>query len=82
MKSFVETYLNPDSINNAVWVGIIGFGFVFCPPARAQERSFYRNKTINLSVGAPPGGSLDLHARLLSRYLGRYIPGNPAIVLS
>jgi tripartite-type tricarboxylate transporter receptor subunit TctC len=42
---------------------------------------FYRGRTINLIVGYGPGGGYDLCARLLARYLGRYIPGHPAVVV-
>ena len=42
---------------------------------------FYRGKTIRIVVGFAPGGGYDLHSRLLSRHLGKYIPGNPTIVI-
>ena len=41
---------------------------------------FYRGKTITLAIGYSVGGGYDLYGRLLARYLGRYIPGQPAIV--
>jgi len=40
---------------------------------------FYRDQEINFIVGAGPGGSHDIYARLLARHLGRFIPGNPRI---
>ena len=42
---------------------------------------FYRGKQVKLIVGYGPGGGYDVYARLLARHLGRYIPGNPAIVV-
>jgi tripartite-type tricarboxylate transporter receptor subunit TctC len=42
---------------------------------------FYRGRTVNLIVGYGPGGGYDLCARLVARYLGRYIPGRPAVVV-
>src|SRR5689334_22971698 len=53
------------------------FGVAF--PAVAQD--FYRGKTINLIVGNAAGGGYDLYARLLARYMGRYIPGEPSFVV-
>ena len=53
------------------------FGIAF--PATAQD--FYRGKTINLIVGNAAGGGYDLYARLLARYMGRYIPGEPSFVV-
>ncbi|HEY7297753.1 MAG TPA: tripartite tricarboxylate transporter substrate-binding protein [Xanthobacteraceae bacterium] len=41
---------------------------------------FYRGKTITLLIGYTSGGGYDLYARVLSRHMGRHIPGNPAIV--
>jgi tripartite-type tricarboxylate transporter receptor subunit TctC len=49
--------------------------------AQAAERPFYAGKTLNLIVGEPPGGGSDAYARLLSRHLGRHIPGAPAIIV-
>jgi tripartite-type tricarboxylate transporter receptor subunit TctC len=48
-------------------------------PAGAQD--FYRGKTINLIVGNAAGGGYDIYARLLTRYMGRYIPGEPNFVV-
>ena len=42
---------------------------------------FYRGKTINFIVGFGPGGGYDLYPRVMSRHLGRHIPGNPAVVV-
>ena len=47
----------------------------------AEQRPFYAGKTITIFSGEPPGGSNDTYARLLARYLPRYIPGAPAIVV-
>lgn len=47
-------------------------------PAVAQ---FYAGKRINLIVGYGPGGGYDLAARLVARHIGRFIPGEPTIVV-
>jgi tripartite-type tricarboxylate transporter receptor subunit TctC len=41
---------------------------------------FYRGKTITILIGVGAGGEYDLQARLVGKYLGRYIPGNPTVV--
>jgi tripartite-type tricarboxylate transporter receptor subunit TctC len=41
---------------------------------------FYRGKTISMIIATAPGGDYDLRARLVSRHMGRHIPGNPNIV--
>lgn len=48
-------------------------------PASVAE--FYRGKTISIVVGSDTGGGYDINARTLARYLGRYIPGNPTIIV-
>ncbi len=56
---------------------------VIAVSARAQDavETFYKGRQINLIVGYGPGGGYDLTARLLARHLGRFIPGNPSIVV-
>ena len=50
-------------------------------PARAESvEDFYRGKTITLAIGYSTGGGYDLYGRLLARYIGKYIPGNPTVV--
>jgi tripartite-type tricarboxylate transporter receptor subunit TctC len=52
-------------------------------PAKAQTsvESFYKGKTISILIAYPPGGSYDLYARLAAQYMGKYIPGNPNIIV-
>jgi tripartite-type tricarboxylate transporter receptor subunit TctC len=51
-------------------------------PAHAQSpEEFYRGKQIRLIVGNSAGGDYDLAGRLLAKYLGAHIPGNPAVVV-
>jgi tripartite-type tricarboxylate transporter receptor subunit TctC len=56
-------------------------GLLISSPGRAQSvEDFYRGKTINLIIGYSVGGGYDLYGRLLSRHVGKHIPGRPAIV--
>jgi hypothetical protein len=48
--------------------------------APAAAADFYAGKSIDLVIGAPPGGGYDIYARVVGRHLGRHIPGQPAIV--
>ncbi|MDB5509150.1 MAG: efflux transporter protein [Hyphomicrobiales bacterium] len=50
--------------------------------ARAQTpESFYRGKTVSILMGTGPGGSYDLYGRLVANHLGRFIPGNPSLIV-
>jgi tripartite-type tricarboxylate transporter receptor subunit TctC len=62
------------------------FAFVFCAVAAngfaaATDGDFYRGKIIRILVGFSAGGGFDTYARTLSRYMGKYIPGNPSIIV-
>src|SRR5262249_33781952 len=52
-------------------------------PALAQPsvESFYRGRTVEMTIGTQPGGGYDLYGRLIARTLGKHIPGNPAVVV-
>ena len=52
-------------------------------PARADAvADFYRGRTLEIVVGTGPGGGYDLNARLVSRHLGRFIPGGPKVIVT
>jgi tripartite-type tricarboxylate transporter receptor subunit TctC len=52
-------------------------------PASAQDdvAKFYKGKTVQAVVGYGPGSTFELYLRILTRHIGRHIPGNPNIVL-
>jgi tripartite-type tricarboxylate transporter receptor subunit TctC len=52
-------------------------------PAQAQDdvASFYKGKVVRLIVGVGVGSGYDINARLLARYLPKYIPGNPSVIV-
>jgi len=53
---------------------------LYSQPLFAQA-NFYQGKTITLIVSSTAGGGYDLWARLMARYIVKYIPGNPTIVV-
>jgi tripartite-type tricarboxylate transporter receptor subunit TctC len=51
-------------------------------PARADAvEDFYKSATVTLVVGFTPGGGYDQYARVLARYFGHHIPGNPTVIV-
>jgi tripartite-type tricarboxylate transporter receptor subunit TctC len=42
---------------------------------------YYEKKALRIVVGFAPGGGYDRISRILARYLPKYIPGNPTIVV-
>jgi tripartite-type tricarboxylate transporter receptor subunit TctC len=64
------------------WVGMGTFIVLLTIPSTATPAAdAYAGKTIELLVGAPPGGGYDIYARTVSRHLGNHIPGTPTIVV-
>src|SRR4051812_10380675 len=67
-------------IRHAIAFGLTALALA--SPVRAQSvEEFYRGRSITILVGFTAGGGYDLYARLLGRHIGRYIPGNPTIVV-
>ncbi len=57
------------------------FLFISGSLAHAQTNSgFYTGGKINVVIGLGAGGAYDVHARLLSRHMGKHIEGNPVLV--
>jgi tripartite-type tricarboxylate transporter receptor subunit TctC len=42
---------------------------------------FYRGKQVQVIVGYGPGGGYDVYARLLARFIGKHLPGEPLAIL-
>lgn len=62
---------------------IIGFVALFSAiecRAADQVADFYKGKTVFLQIGSGVGGAYDITGRVVARYIGKYIPGNPTIV--
>jgi len=56
--------------------------FLFGVNADSQaQANFYSGKTLTVVVGSAPGGLYDLWGRLLARTMGKYIAGNPTMLV-
>ena len=71
---------------NACWsVTAISAFFIFSlaasVPAKAQSvEEFYEGNVLSLYIGFSVGGGYDAYGRIVSRHLGKHIPGNPTVV--
>jgi tripartite-type tricarboxylate transporter receptor subunit TctC len=68
-------------ISSATGAALIACWLTVAAFAQDAVADFYRGRQLNLIVGYGPGGGYDITARLVARYLGRYLPGNPAMVV-
>lgn len=68
--------------NRTIWsAAALAAMLAAAPASRADPiADFYRGKTMRVIIGYGPGGGYDLYGRLAAEFLGRHIPGNPAIV--
>ena len=46
-----------------------------------NEASYYKDKTIKIIVAFTAGGGYDLWMRVITRHIGKYIPGNPHFIV-
>src|SRR6478672_8040651 len=49
--------------------------------AQDDVAKFYKGRNVQAIVGYGPGSTFELYLRVLTRYIGKHIPGNPAVVL-
>ena len=50
-------------------------------PSRVEAAESVAGKTIRILIGYTPAGGHDLEARIMARHLGKYLPGNPHILV-
>ncbi len=51
--------------------------------AKAEAAAdFYKGKTVTLIAGFPPGGGYDTYVRVLARHYGRFLPGQPSVIVA
>ena len=60
---------------------ILTLAVFFCGPGSAWGEDFYKGKTITILAGTGAGNVYDLYARLFAQHMGKYIPGNPDIIV-
>jgi tripartite-type tricarboxylate transporter receptor subunit TctC len=65
------------------WIGLSALAVAATMNVAAAESvaEFYAGKTLTIVVGSDVGGGYDSNARLLGRHIGRFIPGNPTVVV-
>ena len=65
-------------------VALLVLALAAATPAAAQDQAaqFYKGRQITVIVGSSPGGGYDIYARLMARHIGKYIPGNPTVIVT
>ncbi len=60
----------------AVWLAVMPASLA-CAQSPAE---FYKGKTVEMQIGYSVGGGYDVYARVVAKYLGKHIPGNPSVI--
>ncbi len=60
---------------------VAGFSLVIASFVSAASDEFFKGKVIRIVVGFSAGGGFDTYSRAMARHMGKYIPGNPAMVV-
>src|ERR1700729_1616220 len=50
-------------------------------PAAAEEAVDFKGKTATVVASFEAGGPYDFYARLVARYIGAHLPGNPNVIV-
>lgn len=69
-------------MRRAMIAGAVLLALLSCPASAQGPAAFFKDKTITIAVGSSTGGGLDTFGRLVSRHLGRHIPGNPTVIVA
>lgn len=60
---------------------VILAGLIETRPTQAQPAGeLFRGKTITVMIGFSPGGGYDVYARMVARYIDKYLPGKPRVI--
>jgi tripartite-type tricarboxylate transporter receptor subunit TctC len=68
-------------INHATYAAIAAIVAASAPAQAETAADFYKGKTVTMVVAYSAGGMYGLNARIMSRYFGKHVPGNPTVVV-
>src|SRR6266498_500307 len=55
--------------------------FFAAPSTGHAQAPYYQGKTVTIIVGTGAGDLYDLYARAIALFMGKYLPGNPGIIV-
>jgi len=72
--------MKPDLVMRTVLCVVASLLFAASVAAADNVEGFYKGLNMPLIIGYSAGGGYDVYARMLARYFGKHVPGNPNIV--
>lgn len=70
-------------LGRTIWTTVCATALMVVSATSAFSQAadqFYQGKTIRVVIGLGAGGGYDSYARLATRWIGKYIPGSPALI--
>jgi tripartite-type tricarboxylate transporter receptor subunit TctC len=61
----------------AALIGILNIG----PVAAQSDAAFYHEKNLTLIIGSGASGEYNTEGRVVARFMGKFVPGNPTIIV-
>src|SRR3954467_11562661 len=65
---------------SAIAVAIPIIGTIVTPLLADPVEDFYRGKQVRFIISSATGGDYDQWSRIIVRYLGKHMPGNPTFI--
>jgi tripartite-type tricarboxylate transporter receptor subunit TctC len=66
-------------------LAVLALYVVFPSTALSQQdaalAAHFSGKPVTIIVGSSPGGGYDISARMVARFVGKYLPGNPTFII-
>ena len=64
----------------SIWTALVALSLTM-PAAAQTSDTYFKDKTVKVMVGHPPGGSFDFYARLAADMLKKHLPGVASVVV-
>src|SRR5689334_5085504 len=68
-------------LNVRIACAAVVLGIALLQASETKAEDFYSGKTLTILNSGDAGGGFDTYTRILAKHLGKYIPGNPTIVI-
>jgi len=76
----LSTRITQYRIRAAIALGVVVLASTPHAALAQPAEQFFRGKVVNLYIGFAPGGTYDYFGRMVGRFIGKHIPGNPTVV--
>jgi tripartite-type tricarboxylate transporter receptor subunit TctC len=66
---------------NTRWLTVTALLIIIGGTAANAQEPYYKGKVVKMVLGHSPGGGYDTYTRIIGRHIGKYLPGNPSVVV-